>query len=394
MKRLLRIGFNSAIFSFIPILSWMLLGVLVDSNLSNVFSLTYPLQFIYSMLISVFAVGANICCVKTKDENHVLSGITLGTIVGFVIFGFVALNIDYYIRFMNMEPSIYREFALYSVIQLWIHSVFAFVLEKLYYEGKDKLANKYCIILNSLNLFTLIITSIVFDSKVLIVFVTLLIIFCYVLFVVIKQYKKFKFRFNIIDYFKYDSVVCVNSIFFFLIFLFGLSNSFEFGVEYAVALNFVAIITDTQWDALGAISTVAKIDISKGCFNYKEHKRNAYKLLFILLSTTVLLFIVFYRFYELDMKLFLIYLSFELINFSIYPIYQLKTVFLQLEYSVVKITTNEIIATGGRMLISLLKTPFCTGIGQVVSSIYQFISLNIIFKNNFIVSEDGNIIEK
>ena len=37
MKRLLRISFNSAIFSLIPILSWFMLGLLVDKNLVNVF---------------------------------------------------------------------------------------------------------------------------------------------------------------------------------------------------------------------------------------------------------------------------------------------------------------------------------------------------------------------
>ena len=70
---------------------------------------------------------------------------------------------------------------------------------------------------------------------------------------------------------------------FFIIFLFGLSNALEYGEKYAVALNFVALITDTQWDSFEAISTVAKIDISRRKFNYKEHRKNAYKLLSILL---------------------------------------------------------------------------------------------------------------
>ena len=50
MKRLLRIASNLAIFSFIPILSWFCLGLLVDKNLVNVFMLTYPLQFIFELL--------------------------------------------------------------------------------------------------------------------------------------------------------------------------------------------------------------------------------------------------------------------------------------------------------------------------------------------------------
>ena len=72
MKRLLRISFNSAIFSLIPILSWFMLGLLVDKNLVNVFTLTYPLQFIWALMKSIFATGANISKEKDKNENAVL----------------------------------------------------------------------------------------------------------------------------------------------------------------------------------------------------------------------------------------------------------------------------------------------------------------------------------
>ena len=66
MNRLLRIAVNSVVFSFIPILSWFCLGLLVDKNLANVFTLTYPLQFIYELLKSIFGTGANIS--KEKDK--------------------------------------------------------------------------------------------------------------------------------------------------------------------------------------------------------------------------------------------------------------------------------------------------------------------------------------
>ena len=96
MKRLLRISFNAAFFSFIPILSWFMLGILVDENIANVFTLTYPIQFIWAMLRGIFATGANISKERQKDENDVLSGMTLGIIVGAIIFGFLAINVDFY----------------------------------------------------------------------------------------------------------------------------------------------------------------------------------------------------------------------------------------------------------------------------------------------------------
>lgn len=86
MKRLLRISFNAAIFSFIPILSWFCLGLLVDKDLVNVFTITYPIQFVYSVLVSMFGTGANICKEKENKEDAVLSSMTIGIIVSFLFF--------------------------------------------------------------------------------------------------------------------------------------------------------------------------------------------------------------------------------------------------------------------------------------------------------------------
>ncbi|CDE14673.1 unknown [Clostridium sp. CAG:470] len=394
MKRLLRIASNLAIFSFIPILSWFCLGLLVDKNLVNVFTLTYPLQFIFALLKSIFATGANISKEKDKDENAVLSGMTAGTVVGLIIFGLFAINAKKYVEFMNIDFEIYKEFAVYSILQLYIQSVFSFVLEKLYFDGEEKKANKYCIQLNLLNFIVLIITAIFTKNKMIIAGITLMAIFVYVLVVAIKQYKKFKFELHIIKYIKYESVEIANNILFFLIFLFGLSNAMEFGEKYTVALNFVALITDTQWDSFEAISTVAKIDISKNEFNYKEHRNNAYKLDVILMVTTFIMLLISYGFYKLDLGITLIYLSFELINFIIYPVYKIKTCYLQLTKFAKEITTNEITAGILRFFISLLKTPYCTGIGQVTSSLYQFLTVNIMFNKNFKIDKEGKVLEK
>lgn len=394
MKRLLKISFDLALLSFIPILSWFCLSLTIDKNLINIFTLTYPIQFIWYILKSIFSTGANISKEKDKNDNAVMSGIVLGSIIAFIIFGFIVINIEKYIDFMNMDITIYKTFAIYSVIQLFIQLVFAFVLEKLYYEEKNDIANRYSLGFNLLNFIVLIGSSLLCKNQIIIITITLLSILIYTIYVAIKSFNKFKFKFDILKCIKYDSVELFNNIAFFFIFLFGLSNAMEFGEQYTLALTFVALITDTQWDVYDAISIVAKIDISKNKFNYKEHRNNAYKLLLVLLLTVFLMFIILYRFYELDMMLVVIYFSFELINFSIYPIYKLKTCYLQLEYSAIKTTVNKVISSTLRMVISLLKTPFCTGLGQVSSSIYQFISLNIMFNKNYKIENNGTIKRK
>ncbi len=387
MKRLLRIGFDLSLLSFIPILSWFLLGITVDKNLINIFTLTYPLQFIYYILKSVFSTGANISKEKDKNENAVMSGLLIGSIVSTIIFAIVILNIEKYISFMNMDITTYKTFAIYSVINIYICLEFAMILNKLYYEEKNKLANKYSIIYNLLNFILLIGTSLITKNQSIIICVTLIPLALYTIYIIIKNSNKFKLKLDILKCIKYDSVELFNNIAFFLIFLFGLSNALEFGEKYATALTFVALITDTQWDTADAIVTAATIDISKNEFNYKYHRNNAYKLLGILFTTSLVMFVCLYGFYSLNFKITMIYFGFEIINFIIYPIYRIKTCYLQLEWSAVKTTSNKICASILRMMLSLLKTPFCTGIGQVCSSLYQFISVSIFFKLNYNVDK-------
>lgn len=394
MKRLLRISFDLSLLSFIPILLWFLLGIIVDKNLINIFTLTYPLQFIYYIIRSVFSTGANISKEKDKNEDAVMSGLVIGSIISLITFLLILLNIDGYINFMNMDVNTYKTFAIYSVIEIFVSLEFSFILNKLYYENENKIANKYSIIFNLLNFVLLVGTSLITKNQSIIVTTTLIPLFSFTLYIIIKNSDKFKFRLNIPKCIKYDSVELFNNIGFLLIFLFGLSNAINFGEKYTLALTFVALITDTQWDTAEAIVTAATIDISRNNFNYKEHRRNAYKLLGILFLTSLIMFILLYRFYDLDFKITMIYFTFEIVNFLIYPIYRIKTCYLQLEWSSFKTTGNKIFSLFLRMLLSLTKTPFCTGIGQACSSVYQFITVSIFFKFNFKVDKKGNVIRK
>lgn len=394
MKRLLRISFDLSLLSFIPIISWFLLGIIVDKNLINIFTLTYPLQFIYYIIKSIFSTGANISKEKDKNKDAVMSGLMLGTIVSIFIFTIIILNVDNYISFMNMDINTYKNFTIYSILQLFICLEFAMMQDKLYYEEKNKLANKHSLVFNLLNFILLIGTALITKNQVIIIATTLIPLAIYTLYIYIKNSNKFKFNINVLKCIKYDSVELFNNIAFFFIFLFGLSNALEYGEMYATALTFIALITDTQWDTFDAIKEAATIDISKRKFNYIEHRNNAYKLLGILFGTSLMMFAFLFGFYDLDFKITMIYFSFEIVNFLIYPIYRIKTCYLQLEYSAFKITSNKIIASILRMVMSLLKTPFCTGIGQVCSSVYQFITVSIMFNHNFKVDKTGCVIKK
>lgn len=79
---------------------------------------------------------------------------------------------------------------------------------------------------------------------------------------------------NLKKFIKYEATTVFGGMIKFLALLFGLNMTTSYGIEYASALTFVLLITDTQWDALSAVSTVAKIDISYKTFNYYEQFKN------------------------------------------------------------------------------------------------------------------------
>ena len=97
MKRLLKISFDLALLSFIPVLSWFCLSLIIDKNLINIFTLTYPIQFTWYMMKAIFSTGANINKIKDNNSDAVMSGFVIGTLIAFILYSSLAINIDKYI---------------------------------------------------------------------------------------------------------------------------------------------------------------------------------------------------------------------------------------------------------------------------------------------------------
>ena len=69
----------------------------------------------------------------------------------------------------------------------------------------------------------------------------------------------------------------------------------------------------------------------------------------------------------------------------------MKCVYLTIEWSAIKTSTNKIITGLIRMVLSFLNTPFCTTIGQLISSLYECISINILYRKNKLEMKDLSI---
>lgn len=388
MKRLLRVSFDILITSIVPIASWFLLGIILDNHLINIFSLTYPLQCLMGMIVAIFGVGANISIYRDNNKNGGDNGIFYGIIFSVLIFGFIIFNNNNYINFMNMDTKIYKTFCIYSMFQIFFHTVLELILTKLYYKEENKKANKIAVLFNAINFVSLIGMAIITKNQLITAIISGIIMFMMIVLLVIKNVEKIDFKINLKNWFKYNSVAFSVSLMFFVIYFFGFSNSFEYGEKYMIAITFATLVTDMQWDITDAVKTVAKVDIAKKKFNYNEHLRNAIKLYMLLILSVLLMSLILYPFYKPDLKIVSIFVSLHILDFMFGPFIEIKICFLQLEDSALKMTTNMIIAYLIRTAVSFIPTPFCTIIGQMCSSAYEFICTKINYRkykntNNF-----------
>ncbi len=382
MNRLFRISFDTFLTSVTPILGWFLIGILVDKNLINIFSLIYPMQFIITAIRSIFGTGANISSIRDDNENSVFSGFLLGTLLGLLILGGTALNIDKYILFMNMDVEIYRIFGIYAVIQMFLQLLLNLSLCKLYYENKNILANTYSFLFNLINFASLVIVSILTENQIMIVSISLIATAIITFIMVFKTVKFTHFKINVKNCIKYDSVNLFGELSLFIIYLFGFKNAFNFGEQYILATSFATLITDAQWDVAYAIKTVAQIDITKKVFSYEEHLKNGRNLIYILILSTFIIGFILYPNYNSDLIATLIIVGIDLISLYLYPVYITKLTFIQLEYSAIKATLHKQMANVLRIFCSFIPSPFCTSIGLAVSVIYQLACTNHIITKN------------
>lgn len=380
MKRLFRIGSGAFIYSIIPILSWIVLSlVLGDSRISNVFSITYAIQFIYCILKYLFGSGANIRKEKENDKNSVWNGIFWGTIFSIVIFAIPLIFVDKYIAFFGQDVEFYRIYVIYGITLLFIQTLFSFIIEKLYFEDKERIANIHLFAFNLTTFSVLILSCLIISDTFIALVLTLGILLIYVICLYVWQFEKFKIDFKFFKNIKYESANILTSIFMMIIYLFGFKNAFSSGEEYLLALNLVGLCTDTQWDTMDAIETVAKVDISKGRYEYKKEIKNAYLFTLIVVISSVIMTFILSHFNGVVLKIAVVYLAFQVADMLLSPYSYILSVYTQLEYSPTINTVISLSIKTIRTLVSVvILSPYCTDIGQLLEGGLLFMAFLIL----------------
>lgn len=382
MKRLFTIGSGYFVYSLVPILSWIALSMILhNGKIVNAFSLIYPMQFVWVLLKSFFGTAANIRKNKENDKNSTWNSIFWGTIFSIVIFSLPLIFVDKYIAFFGQNIGDYKDFVIYGIAQLLVQVFFSLITEKLYFEDKEKIANIHLIIFNILNFILVCISAIIIPDVIIAFIVTLSILLCYVVGLYIWQFEKFRISLSFVKNIKYNAVEMLSSISMAITYFFGFQTVFLAGDQYLAALNVVALATDAQFDSMGAISTVTKVDLSKQRYQFKRELKNAYLFTTILSISSILLAVLLGYLYKASFILVLIYLVFKIVEMFITPYVSILQTFTQLEYSVFLSSCIFLIARVVNVLISVfLVSAYCTDIAYLTECVLlcSFIIVRIV----------------
>ncbi|MBO5394721.1 MAG: hypothetical protein J6A28_02315 [Clostridia bacterium] len=406
LLRLFRIGGGLFIYSIVPILSWIVLSFIKgDPRIENVFSITYPMQFVYVIVVSMFATAANIRANKEQDYNQIYSSAFWGIVFSVCIFLIPTIFVDEYIVFFGQDAEFYRKYVIYCFLLNIIQTIFSFVIEKMFFEDKDKKANLHLLAFNLANLALLVISSLIFSDFVISMIVTLAVLFVYIVVLICFECKKFKIDFSFFKNFRYESANLISNIFMFLIYFFGLKNAFCAGQEYVLALTTVGLCTDAFWDALQAISKIAKIDLSKKRYNYKQELKNSCLFTGIVMLLSCAMTIALSLINGAILSIVLIYLSFQIFDMTTEPFKQIMSTYTQLEFSPRLNTIINFVFKVVRVALSVfIISPFCTEVGQIAQCIlllgsyiilrgvkYKVVEGKLTLKNkDFISNESDN----
>ena len=203
--------------------------------------------------------------------------------------------------------------------------------------------------------------------------VSLIIQFLMICYVFVLYFRFSKWNVSFFSNIKFTSFDLLDNFSMFLIYGIGFGNSFSYGTKYLNAINFEALTTDAQWDALSSIEVASKIDLAKDQFNYKESLKNAYKLFALLFASTLFMNLVLYWYYTPDLSVLIILLSVQFIDMLVFPLLAYRLSYIQINMNSKYINLNYSISNIVRILCSFIPSAFCTYIGQLFSTVYSLI---------------------
>lgn len=381
ISNLLKISITDCLQSLLPILMWFVLGIVYgDTDYFNVFTLTYPFQFVWFLINSLVVVGAIKYETKEnkEDNNYAYSAIIVSFIIFLAVIVLVALNID------KISPNTkYNELYIYSLICLALDIIAVGICKVEQYNNNNKSAFNISVEYYTTRIILVAIVRLLINNKIQAIEITVMLLILYVIVLCTRKMKITHFYFNVFKGVKYQISESISSIAMFIIYFFGLQKVINGSEAFLVAYNICAMCTDTQWDILwSAIETNTSIEVCNGTYdkNVKTLIKNSVLYSLLLLLSSLIMLAISYIITQYDIKAALIILMLEC---SLFPYYALRYVYesyLMIEYSGIWLVIIPLIGYTIRTILSFtINSCYALSISVGVCAVYGCTAIVILY---------------
>lgn len=275
-KRFIKNSIAQLLSSLTPIIFCFFVGAVVSSELSSVFSLTYPIQFVFMLVSDLFLYSGFTYAKKDKEEqsnDYMLSLVFITFTIMFAIILAMVPLFKYYCIFMHFDLNIFYKwgllFAIYICSDIGVNAIrLYFVFTK-----KDKQAS-ICSLNKSLFIILPVEIVVFFTKDPIISLISYIIlqIIWYIVYLC-KIYKPFKFKFSFYCL-KYGIPNTVDNIGMIIFFAFGIESIAEKSLAFVIAYNLDTLLCDWLWDIkIQGIGPIIRSELCSDNFDYKECKK-------------------------------------------------------------------------------------------------------------------------
>lgn len=383
-KRMFKTSVGYAVNSLLPILSWILWGVLIDKDLSATFSLTYPLQMLWSLIYDIFGYGCYSLTIKDKDssEDYFQSGLILGSIVYLIMFGLVIVFHRDYITAMGYLDEKYIPCCLFSMMTFITCGIST--LCSLYYSFKEdeKKASNILIFYNFCVYISLIVALFVTRNSYYSALFSVIIAVLCTIFIFTKTVKRVKIKFDVLKGVNYIQGELVASVGMFIIYFFGIGKMMYNDFRIAFTFSIWTQITDWVWDVLcNLIPIIIRVDTAKGRFDFKKSCKDIFKVFGVLFLIIICESLVAINIFELNLKYLLFFACMDMFDMLLYLPRRILNSSLSMKGYSGRMAIIEVLSYSLRVFLSLsLPVRIAVYTAQAVSALFKTLLLFIFNK--------------
>ena len=138
---------------------------------------------------------------------------------------------------------------------------------------------------------------------------------------------------------------------------------------------------------------MAKIDISKKRLQYKKLIKESYLFTSCVIISSALMLFSFFSIYGVDLKIAIIYFTFQIVDMLLTPYFTILKYYTQLEYSPLINTIINLLVKIIRICLAIfILSPYWTEIGQLAESILMLLTYTIIRICKYRIKENTLVI--